>query len=132
MAIILFFFVDQLYAGSYKPQCPKEINALEHIQTSVKGWETLKGIKNNFLSSISFYSGHPKQQASLKPNSINSKQAKWSFSPNETIYILCQYNKSGIELTQQLRPKTKNCTVLFNPHVQGDQGYLPKEIQCTD
>lgn len=127
----LLILINPLYAITYKPQCPKEINALENIQTSPEGWETLKGIKNNFLSNITFYSGHPSQQASLTPNSINSKKATWSFSPNDTIYIVCQYNKSGLELTQQLRRKTKHCIVQFDPSVRTDQWYLPKDIQCT-
>ncbi|MFO8871980.1 STY0301 family protein [Legionella pneumophila serogroup 1] len=131
IGLALVGFSAFLQAKTYIPQCPKEINTLERIQTSPDGWETLSGIKNNYLGNVSFYSGHPKAQASLKPNRINKKKAEWKFSPHDTIYIVCHYNQTGIELTQQLPQKTKGCTVIFNPNAKGPYGFLPQKITCN-
>lgn len=131
ICLALIGFSAFLQAGTYTPQCPKEINTLEHIQTSPKGWETLKEIENNYLGNVSFYSGHPKAQASLKPLLINKKKAEWKFSTRDTIYIVCHYNQTGIELTQQLPEKTKGCTVIFNQNIRGAFGFLPQKITCT-
>ncbi|KGP63312.1 hypothetical protein EP47_09270 [Legionella norrlandica] len=131
ISFLLMGFSALLQAGTYIPQCPKEINTLEHIQTSPQGWETLTGIKNNYLSRVSFYSGHPKSQASLKPNHSNKRKSEWKFSPYDTIYIVCHYNQTGIELTQQLPQKIKSCTVTYNLNAKGPYGFLPQKISCS-
>ena len=118
-------------AKIYTPNCPKEIKSIEHIQTSPNDWETVSDIPHNYLSGVSFYSGHPKEMAGLKPKSINKKNAKWTFSPKESIYIVCQYNQTGIKLTKPLPKKTTQCTINFDQTMVGDNGFLPKEIKCT-
>ena len=130
---IVFFilFSTSLVAKNYRPNCPKEIKSIQHVHISTQKWETLTDLPNNFLSGIAFYSGHPKELADLKPKYINKKSAKWAFSKKEMIYIVCQYNKTGIKLTQPLPKRTTECVVHFNPTVVGDNGYIPKTITCT-
>ncbi len=118
-------------AKLYTPNCPKQINRIEHINTAQDNWETIPSIPNNFLSSVSFYSGHPKEGASLKPRSLHKKMAKWTFSRKEMIYIVCEYNQTGIKLTQPLAKKTSQCTVHYNHNVKSNDGFLPEKIQCT-
>ncbi|MFW2572580.1 STY0301 family protein, partial [Legionella sp. 29fVS95] len=36
------------------------------------------------------------------PDFANKGVAKWSFSPNDNIYIVCGYNQTAIQLTQAL------------------------------
>lgn len=120
-----------LWAQVYIPNCPKEISKIEHIQTSENDWETISDIPHNFLSGISFYSGHPKEGASLKPHVTNKNTSKWRFSPKNTIYIVCQYNQTGIKLTQPLPKKTVQCTVKYNEYIKGDNGFIPQKINCS-
>jgi hypothetical protein len=68
--------------------------------------------------------------ASLKPEFANKKQAKWEFSSQELIYLVCHYNHSGIKLTQQLPEKTIKCQVTYNQSLMGSNGFLPEKIQC--
>lgn len=117
-------------AELYQPQCPQEIKTTERINEIPKGWETIKGIEHNYWSNISFYSDHPDKMASLKPDFANQKKAKWVFSPQELIYLVCHYNKSSIELTRPLPKKTTQCTITYNPNLMGDRGFLPEKIVC--
>lgn len=130
VALYFIIFSTILQAKIYTPNCPKEIKSIEHINNSQNDWETISSIPNNFLSGVSFYSGHPKEMGSLKPNFINKNNAKWTFSSKEAIYIVCQYNQTGIKLTQPLSKKTTQCTVTFNPQIMGDNGFLPEKINC--
>ncbi|MCL9682671.1 STY0301 family protein [Legionella maioricensis] len=130
-SLYFIFFSIMVQAKIYTPNCPKQINRIEHINTAHDNWETISSIPNNFLSGVSFYSGHPKEGASLKPNSINKKVSKWTFSRKQRIYIVCEYNQTGIKLTQPLAKKTSQCTISYNPLVQSTNGFLPEKIQCT-
>ena len=130
----LYFIIFSTFvqgAKLYTPNCPKQINRIEHINIAHDHWETIPSIPNNFLSGVSFYSGHPKEGASLKPNSIHKKMAKWTFSRKEMIYIVCEYNQTGIKLTQPLAKNTSQCTISYNHLVQSTNGFLPEKIQCT-
>jgi hypothetical protein len=129
LSLILVSTIAQ--AKIYTPNCPKEIKSIEHVNVSQNDWETIADIPHNFLSGISFYSGHPKDMASLKPHFINKKTAKWTFSKKQTIYIACQYNQTGIKLTQPLPKNTTECTVHFNPTVMGNNGFIPETIRCV-
>lgn len=119
-------------AGTYIPVCPNEINTTEQIKTVPKGWEALNGTMRHYFNGVSLYSDHPNKMASLKPEFINKKKAKWVFSPQEIIYLTCHYNQSGIELTQALAPKTTRCFVTFNQNLMGDRGYIPEKIECRN
>lgn len=130
-ALCLIIDTAALYAKSYIPNCPKQINRIEHINVAPNNWETIADIPNNFLSSISFYYGHPKEGASLRPNSANKKMAKWRFSSKQKIYIVCEYHQTGIKLTQPLALKTTECTINYNLNVKGNNGFLPKSISCV-
>ncbi|KTD51340.1 STY0301 family protein [Legionella quateirensis] len=131
VSLTLLGFSALLRAEIYQPQCPEVIKTSEQIKEIPKGWETIRGTEHNYLSSISFYSDHPDKMASLKPDFANQKKAKWEFSPQELIYLVCHYNQSGIELTQPLPIKTIKCTVTYNQNLMGDRGFLPKNIECT-
>ncbi|BCA94815.1 hypothetical protein TUM19329_11760 [Legionella antarctica] len=130
----LFFIIFSTFvqAKLYTLACPKQINRTEHINNSQDNWETLPDIPNNFLNGVSFYSGHPKKGVSLRPNSIKKNMAKWTFSGKETIYIVCEYNQTGIKLAQPLAKKTSQCTVDYNPYLKTNDGFLPEKIQCTN
>lgn len=119
-----------LWAETYTPICPDEIKIKEDIRQTPKEWEAINGNTRNFLNGISFYSDHPGKMASLKPEFINNKKAKWIFSPQEIIYIVCHYNQTSIELTQPLPKKITACMIQFNQNLRGDRGYLPDKILC--
>lgn len=128
-----FYFISfsaLLHAEIYIAHCPDTIKTIEHINETPKGWEVFQDTENNYLSTVSFYSGHPDKMASLKPEFANKKQAKWEFSSQELIYLVCHYNHSSIKLTQQLPEKTIKCTVAYNLNLMGSNGFLPEKIQC--
>ncbi|WP_298626885.1 STY0301 family protein [uncultured Legionella sp.] len=129
----LFFlgFSALLRAEIYIAHCPDTISTVEHIKETPKGWEVLNTSENNYLSTVSFYSDHPDKMASLKPEFSNKKQAKWEFSPQELIYLVCHYNHSAIKLTQPLPAKTVKCSVIYNQNLMGNNGFLPEKIECT-
>ncbi|CEG56212.1 STY0301 family protein [Legionella fallonii] len=131
VGLCLTYSSTGLQAKNYTPNCPKQINRIEHINIAPNNWETISDIPNNFLSGISFYSGHPKEGASLKPYSITKKMAKWRFSSKEKIFIVCEYHQTGIKLTQPLAAKTTRCTINYNQYVRSDNGFLPKKIWCV-
>lgn len=123
-------FSVQLCAEVYMPRCPETIKTIEQIKETPQDWESIKGTEHNYLSGVSFYSDHPDKMASLKPELATSKRALWEFSPQELIYLVCHYNKSGIELTKPLLKKTIKCSVTYNQNLMGERGYLPDKIQC--
>lgn len=117
-------------AALYSPQCPKEIKTQQQLLTSIPTWEYLGDSRPNALKAVSFYSGHPRKQASLKPEFINKKQSKWDFSPQDTIYLVCHYQDTILTLTQALPEKTTHCMVDYSLQLQGDNGALPEKVTC--
>lgn len=130
--LYLLGFSVLIHAESYSPQCPPEISTLDQIINAPSGWEPLIEPSKNFLNGVTFYSGHPKENVSLKPEFINKKNSQWKFSPQDSIYLVCHYNNSQIDLTQQLKKNTTICTVKYNEFVKGGLGFLPKSIICIN
>lgn len=131
--LVAFYFLSCssiIHAGAYIARCPETIKTIEQIKEPPKGWESLQATENNYLSTVSFYSGHPDKMTSLKPEFATKKQARWEFSSQELIYLVCHYNHSGIKLTQPLPEKTIKCSVTYNLNLLGSNGFLPEHIKC--
>ncbi|WED44479.1 STY0301 family protein [Legionella cardiaca] len=129
--ITTLIYNSQLFSASIDlPACPAKINVKENLTSLPTDWELLPATSNHFLVAISIYSGHPDELASLKPDFISKKKAKWSFSANESVYIVCEYNKTSIRLTSRLPANLSSCEVNFDPSTRSESGFLPKQVNC--
>lgn len=132
MAILGFIAaVPMAFATTvFSPVCPKEVDALETLMNSYPGWSLVVSKGNYYLNSIAFYAGDPKSLANLKPDFANKERAKWSFSPNDNIHIVCAYNQTVIQLTQALPANITRCEVMFDQTIMSEKGFIPKKVNC--
>lgn len=97
--------------------CPKSIKTTESLQQKINHWDVFidDWNMNHHFTRITFYTGHPKEHASLAPDNENTKTKKliWTFDQQET-WIACGYTNTSIELIQKLPKGTKKCTVMYN------------------
>ncbi|WP_019216727.1 STY0301 family protein [Legionella tunisiensis] len=114
----------------FSPSCPKEIDAMETLMNTYPGWSQIVSKGSYYLNSIAFYAGDPKDLANLKPDIANRKMAKWSFSPKDTIYIVCAYNQTAIQLAQALPAKITRCEITFDQTIMSEGGFIPKKVTC--
>ncbi|WP_454780561.1 STY0301 family protein [Legionella sp. WA2022007384] len=121
ITICISFFLG--FIGSYHLasaatiQCPQTIQTNQSLQHDISKWHGfLDNLNsNNHFERITFYSGHPKEHASLAPDSESSKIKKltWTFGEQET-WIACEYTHTQIQLIQKIPAGTKSCTVTYN------------------
>ncbi|WP_454785199.1 STY0301 family protein [Legionella sp. WA2024007413] len=97
--------------------CPAVIQTNQSLQQEITPWNGFMDNLNNtnHFERITFYSGHPKDHASLAPDTESSKIKKltWTFGEQE-IWIACEYTQTQIQLIQKLPVGTKSCTVTYN------------------
>ncbi|KTD17406.1 STY0301 family protein [Legionella jordanis] len=97
--------------------CPKEIDTRQILLHNIPGWQSYSAASNqkNYLNRLTFYSGHPKEQASLAPDNESSKSKilQWSFN-DEEIWIACGYAETNIELIRKLEKPAHQCKVSYN------------------
>ncbi|WP_412757512.1 STY0301 family protein [Legionella bozemanae] len=111
----LIFLYHPAYAATI--QCPTVIQTNQSLQHEINDWnvftDELNGIHQ--FERITFYSGHPKENASLTPDHERSKVKKltWTFGKQET-WIACDYTRTKIQLIRKLPDGTKSCTVTYN------------------
>lgn len=129
---INFIISPSIFAAvPFLATCPNEIQTSQKLTSPQANWEVIEAEPHHFLDSVAFYSGHPKEMANLKPDLMNNKEAKWSFSPEQPTYLVCQYSQTLIQLAQALPAKIKQCTVSFDQNVKGEKGFIPKKISCN-
>lgn len=115
---------------SYSVHCPESIAVKQSVENAYSGWRSILSQPNYYLSSVSFYSGKPEEMASLKPD-ISHGKAKWTFSPDDPIYIVCGYNQTSIQLTQPLIAHTTQCIVDYDQNSMSASGLIPMQINCS-
>lgn len=129
----LFFFVPSISAATtaYVVHCPEKITVNKQTAATVKGWQIFASEPNYYLNGVSLYSGKPEQGASLKPDTINSVSATWSFSATDQIYLACEYHQTNLQYAQPLSLQTRRCVVEYDKFVRTAGGQpLPKKIVC--
>ncbi|WP_182352020.1 STY0301 family protein [Legionella sp. PC1000] len=108
-----------LYHSAYAAtlQCPQVIQTNQSLHHEIKDWDVFTDDLNGVhqFERITFYSGHPKENASLAPNHENSKAKKltWTFGKKET-WTACDYAHTKVQLIRKLPAGTKSCTVTYN------------------
>lgn len=112
------------------PICPKSIVVSERLNKLPNGWQSFPVAADNFLTAISLYSEHPKEQANLKPDFINKSTAKWTVSPDDVLYVMCEYHQTAVRLIKRLPAKITSCEVSYNQEVMSDRGPIPEQFKC--
>ncbi|KTD52469.1 hypothetical protein Lrub_0101 [Legionella rubrilucens] len=116
--------------NSISPACLPTIDVTQALKKTYQGWDAFVPAATYFLDGISFYSGKPDELALLKPDINNSRRAKWTFSPKDAVYMLCEYNQTIIALTKKLPPNLTDCEVTYQNQVMGSKGPLPGRVIC--
>ncbi|STX51587.1 Uncharacterised protein [Legionella busanensis] len=97
--------------------CPKAIKTIQSIKTHKAGWETFLDINqtDQLFSHVTFYAGHPSENASLAPDNEDVKTNKmtWQLRGNN-FWIACSYSGTTIKLIQKLPKNIKICSVIYD------------------
>lgn len=106
-----------LYAqGSY---CPASISVKQTAGEIPDGWMATQNDIPNTWEEVIFYSGPPKENASLvydrwtKSNGVES--GIWHFTRNAAppIWLSCRYSFTNVTLPKQLPSNTTECTATY-------------------
>ncbi|KTC89656.1 hypothetical protein OQJ18_08260 [Fluoribacter dumoffii] len=114
---ILWGFVAFSSLASATPiHCPQTIQTNQSLRGNLNQWEAFQDDLNSihYFERVTFYSGHPKEHASLAPDHEDSKKEKltWSLGKQE-IWIACEYTGTKIQLIQKLPYGSKSCNVTY-------------------
>jgi hypothetical protein len=112
---LLFAFVP-LTANAVDFVCPERISTTQKLVGVQKGWvgfsESEPG--HAYVSGVSVYYGHPREQGMLKPYNEMAKEQYWSFgrppADAQALYMACNYHSTSVQLIQALPSNTKKCT----------------------
>lgn len=115
---------------SKTPVCPLKITTKQHLTENYAGWKPFPKDATHFMEGVSFYRGDPQEQAMLKPDSSTKGTATWTFSPDDSIYMVCDYNQTMIHLSQILPTNTTTCQVSYDQSINGANGPIPTEVVC--
>jgi len=100
-------------------QCPENISAVEKITSIPLGWQSHIEDDPHPLVNVAFYSGHPRERASLVPtaekNSGKTSNARWDFAPGDKLgsWLLCRYFYTNATYIRQLAPTVTHCSVAY-------------------
>lgn len=110
--------------------CPKEITISEKLTTTYPQWREFLPVVKHYLSGIELYDSDPENLMSLKPDVMSDQKSVWRLEPERSVYVVCRYNATGVQLTQTLPPNITSCTVDYDTHIKGDNGFVPMKMSC--
>lgn len=120
------------YAASpYAVVCPPTVTTTETSSEHLSKWQAWIAPISHTWQSVNFYDGHPKEMASLAPIKSTKQKATWQFASERDTYVSCGYYRSVVELIQILPKHIKQCVVTYDAMSYGEQGLIPKTIQCS-
>lgn len=127
---ITAFMAISVHAGVIEIQCPAKIDTTEKLTKLSADFESMVTDATHYWTGVTFFSGHPKENASLAPDDASG----WSFSKDDTIYIGCSYNQSSQMLFKKLPKHIRSCEVVYDKTVQGIAGQpgAPQKILCKE
>ena len=124
----LFLVTGVLFACSTvaiaAPQCPSEIETQQQLTGAVPGWHDLRAKTPHRLNQITFFDGHPDEQASLVPDTTKSVKgpeiSTWQFASKagRRLWIACGYAGTTISLIQELPEALRTCSVMYDPRAR--------------
>lgn len=102
--------------------CPPQMKSVQTATTQTSEWliwaDKLNDVQS--LESISVYSGHPDEGASLVPSNVGSTISTWKFSNEKfRIWMACHYGQTYLRSIKELPQNIKKCSILTkkSPHV---------------
>lgn len=110
--------------------CPKEITVSEKLTSTYADWQEFLPLIKHYLSGIELYDGAPENSMSLKPDVTTSQKSVWHLEPGRSIYAVCRYNGTAVQLTQVLPQNLTSCTLKYDTRIKGDSGFIPVETVC--
>ena len=111
-------------ASAATTDCPKAIKTTQSLQGKMDNWDAFNSNAPHNLSRVTFYSMHPKENASLAPDSTNKNQAIWNFNEPE-IWMACEYLNTSVQVIQKLPNTIKKCTATYDSSFSN-----VSDIQC--
>ena len=119
--------LPQKQASSFTLLCPADISTVQTSTAVPEGWEVFVDTTNtrHFLESISLYSGHPRDMASLVPDNegdTSDESSVWTIFPDagRSYWVSCKYHDTDIMLIKSF-VITKSCVVTAKPEVNSVQ-----------
>lgn len=95
--------------------CPETIAVDEKVTDNHPSWEVVQNPQGHHFTQVSFYSGHPRDMASLVPDRQSESINVWEFpgKASEGFWLACEYTHTEMLLVQQLRTGFAECEVVF-------------------
>ncbi|MEK6748659.1 MAG: STY0301 family protein [Pseudomonadota bacterium] len=124
--LICVFFAVNHGAMAKSIGCPEIVNVEEKISATPPGWQSHIDDQAHPLVNVAFYSGHPRERASLVPISENhsgaTSIARWKFTPGDKLgnWILCKYLNTNATYIQPLEPNVRLCKVSYKNYPNTD------------
>jgi len=109
--------------------CPPAIPVAQTLSEAVGGWEPFEDDTPTQLMSVGVFDGHPREQASLVPDSDEAsagrRTAVWQLdaSSSRNYWLVCYYDRSRVALTHALARGITRVEVTRDP--QATVGGLP-------
>lgn len=116
-ACLLFVAVQISFAADIV--CPQTIKTQQSATGLPAGWTAMPGEQSTTLETVSMYSHHPKENATLKPDrNTKAKGAEsdiWTFKreKGDEYWAACVYNNTTVFLAQKLGPAVTRCEVKY-------------------
>jgi hypothetical protein len=87
----------------------------EKVNEAFASWEVVQNAQGHHFTQVSFYSGHPRDMASLVPDRQSENSSVWQFSDkaSEHFWLACEYTHTEMMLVKQLRTGFSECEVVF-------------------
>jgi hypothetical protein len=125
-----------LPASASDSLCPDAVNVKQTGAAPAPEWSVSYSGTANELEMVTFYSGPPKDEASLVyddfVNAKDSSTATWKFPKDPRGYwVKCSYRGTTVELSKALPPTVSSCRVAYDRQAASPAG-LPaiKRIAC--
>lgn len=113
-------------ASAGELRCPEQIPVGEKALSIPRGWQTYVDDEPHVLYNMAFYSGHPRDRATLTPTSEQESgttlRARWEF-PRESKYVnwlACRYLNTNVTYVQPLPRRVSHCVVTYKKYPNTD------------
>jgi len=116
--------------------CPQSISVDQKIENAPSGWAASDDHSASSLAALTFFSGPPSEDASLKYDRWTVRNglayATWKFEPDSPggIWLTCRYSSTRVVLTKKLPQNISECTVTYDPKVQVSGSPEIRKIAC--
>jgi hypothetical protein len=134
--VVTVALVTPCMAAVADPLCPDAISVKQSGTAPAPDWAVSYSATPSTLEMVTFYSGPPKDEASLVYDDLvrakDSSTATWKFSKDPRGYwVKCSYRGTTLELSKALPPTVTSCRVTYDREATSATG-LPaiKRTAC--